>query len=286
MEANLWLLAGIGLLAGLVGSLLGLGGGIFVVPVLTLALGLPMQAAVGISLVGVAATSCTASINYLRERLTNIRLAMVLESVTTIGAVLGALLAVYLSQSFLAALFGCIMVYTAYNMARRPRANRTGAQDSSKTGWTLASSYYDRSQDRVVSYKARRLPAGMSASVIAGAVSGLLGVGGGFIKVPVMNLVMSVPLKVAIATSNLMVGITAVASAFIYFYRGYVHPEVAAPVVIGICLGAWLGSKLAWRASGLTLRRVFVAILGIIAVMMFLKAAGISVQAVWKPGSI
>ncbi|MEW6141973.1 MAG: sulfite exporter TauE/SafE family protein [Chloroflexota bacterium] len=274
METNVWALAGTGLLAGFIGSLLGLGGGIFVVPLLTLALGVPIQSAIGTSLVGVAATSSTASITYLRERLTNIRLAMVLESATTMGAVLGALLAVYLSQTFLAALFGCITVYTAYNMARRPRDKEASAQQSGKTVGTLTSSYYDRSQDRVVSYEVRRLPAGMGASVIAGAVSGMLGVGGGFIKVPVMNLVMSVPFKAAIATSNLMVGITAVASAFIYFYRGYVSPEVAAPVVIGICFGAWLGSKLAWRASGLILRRVFVIVLGAIAIMMFLKAAG------------
>lgn len=276
MEADIWVLAGIGLLAGFTGALLGLGGGIFVIPLLTLAPGLPMPEAVGISLIGVAATSSTASITYLRERLANIRLAMVLEPMTAIGAVLGALLAVYLSQSFLAALFGGILVYAAYSMARRPRAGRTDGQESGEPGGTLASAYYDRSRDRVASYKVRRLPAGMGASTAAGVISGLLGVGGGIIKVPVMNLVMSVPMKAAIATSSLMVGITAAASAFIYFYRGCVHPEAAAPVVIGTCLGAWLGSKAAWRTSGRTLRRTFTVILGITAVMMFLKAAGVS----------
>ncbi len=276
MDANVWVLAGIGLVAGFTGSLLGLGGGIFVIPLLTLALGLPMQAAIGTSLIGVVATSSTASITYLRERLANIRLAVVLESVTTIGAVLGALLAVYLSQSFLAALFGGVLVYVACGMARRPRDDRTDGQETGKPEGTLASAFYDRGRDRVMFYRVRRLPAGMGASTAAGVVSGLLGVGGGIIKVPVMNLVMSVPVKAAIATSNLMVGITAVASAFIYFYRGYVHPETAPPVVIGICLGAWSGSKLAWRASGRSLRRVFVAILGTTAVMMFLKAAGVS----------
>jgi len=276
MEANVWVLAGIGLAAGFTGSLLGLGGGIFVIPLLTLALGLPMQTAIGTSLIGVVATSSTASITYLRERLANIRLAVVLESVTTIGAVLGALLAVYLSQSLLAALFGGVLVYVACGMARGPRDERTEGQEAGGREGTLASAFYDRSRDRVVSYRVRRLPAGMAASTAAGVVSGLLGVGGGIIKVPVMDLVMSVPVKAAIATSNLMVGITAVASAFIYFYRGYVHPETAAPVVIGICLGAWAGSKLAWRASGRSLRRVFVAILGTTAVMMFLRAAGVS----------
>jgi uncharacterized membrane protein YfcA len=276
MEANVWVLAGIGLAAGFTGSLLGLGGGIFVIPLLTLALGLPMQTAIGTSLIGVVATSSTASITYLRERLASIRLAVVLESVTTIGAVLGALLAVYLSQSLLAALFGGVLVYVACGMARGPRDERAEGQEAGGREGTLASAFYDRSRDRVVSYRVRRLPAGMAASTAAGVVSGLLGVGGGIIKVPVMDLVMSVPVKAAIATSNLMVGITAVASAFIYFYRGYVHPETAAPVVIGICLGAWAGSKLAWRASGRSLRRVFVAILGTTAVMMFLRAAGVS----------
>ena len=275
MEANVWALFAIGLAAGFVGSLLGLGGGFFVIPLLTLALGLPIQVAFGTSIVGVVATSGMASITYLKQRLANVRLALVLESVTTVGAVGGAILMSYFSQQVLGAVFGSVMIYVAYNMARQKAGIQPRPPGDTTAPDPLDAAFYDRSQDRVIHYRVRRLPYGMAASVFAGLISGLLGVGGGVIKVPVMNLIMSIPVKAAIATSTFTLGITATASVFIYYFRGFIHPGVAAPVVIGIAAGALAGARVAWRASGHSLRIVFAGILGVMALLMFLKALGI-----------
>jgi hypothetical protein len=274
MEANVCMLAATGLVAGFLGSLLGIGGGFFVIPILSLILHLPLQVAIGTSLISVVATSSVASISYIKSRLTNVRLAVVLESATTIGAVVGAFVAVLLSPSVLSCLFGAILFYISATMAKRPR---TEIPRAFPADGILDSYFRDPALGQTIVYRVRRFRIGMAISVLAGMVSGLLGVGGGVIKVPVMNVIMGVPIKPAVGTSSLMIGITAVASAFVYYHRGYIYPSIVAPVVIGILLGAWLGPRLTSRASGLTLRRMFAGISVAVGILMFLKAAGIVV---------
>jgi uncharacterized membrane protein YfcA len=271
VDANLLLLAAVGLVAGFVGSLLGIGGGFFVIPMLTLALGLPMQTAVGTSLVAVVATSSISSTSFLKSGLTNLKLAMTLEVVTTVGAVAGAFIAVALSQTALGILFAAVMVYVAYTMGRRPgEADRSPHIDADGNTW--GARFFDPSLGRLVSYKVRRMPLGMGLSGLAGLLSGLLGIGGGVVKVPVMSLVMSIPVKAAIATSSYMIGLTAVASAFIYLYRGYILPAVAGSVALGVVAGALIGARVASRAGSLTLRRAFAVITFLVAVTMVLRA--------------
>lgn len=258
--------------------MLGLGGGIFIVPILTLAYHLPIHTAIGTSIVTVAATSCAAASQYTKTGLSNIKLAMLLEISTTIGAVIGGLIAVYLKSQILTAVFGCILIYTSVNMLYRkerieyPKAGVKTVETVDKSVY----SFYDPTLQSRVTYKIRKIPAGAAASGMAGIISGLLGVGGGIIKVPVMNLWMGVPIKVAIGTSNLMIGITAASSAFIYFGRGYIYPAIVAPVVIGVILGAQVGSRLAGKAKGQILRKAFGVVMLIVSVLMFLKSANIS----------
>ena len=219
-------LAATGLVAGILGALLGLGGGIFLVPALTLLFGLPMRVAVGTSLVGVIATSAGVAAVARRGRGADVELALRLELVTAAGAIAGGWLAGLVSAPVMSILFALIVFLTAAYLVYKTLHQRN-------------SSVPERlfSQD----YRPRHWPAGLSVASLAGIVSGLLGVGGGFIKVPVMYAVMDVPLGVATATSNFMVGITAAASVFVYYGRGDIHPLVVIPTALGVFVGAMLG---------------------------------------------
>lgn len=279
------LLTAVGFMAGLFGSMLGFGGGIFVVPILSIFLGIEVHKAIGTSLIAVIATSGSAASVYMKARLTNIRLGMVLETVTTVGAVTGGFLAAALSGQALSALFAVMLVYTGYSMfTRRGREGEIQAGEvpdppvGSGGGFVsaLSEAYYDRALRRSVSYDVKALPAGLLASAAGGAISGLLGLGGGIVKVPVMNVFMGVPIKAATATSNFMVGITAATSAFIYYAHGHITPSLVAPTVIGVFFGAQAGSRLAQRIDGNVLRGIFVVVLGIMAVQMFLRAINVS----------
>lgn len=254
------LLIGGGLAAGAFGSLLGLGGGILIVPLLTLGFGLPLLTAVGVSLVCVIVTSGAAAGVYLERRVANLRLGMTLELFTAIGAMAGGLIAFLVPERFLELLFAGLLAYVALTMARR--------RDPAPAGDTVpdgdSADVVDNSLAARLSgpgYRIRRMPFGVIGSLGAGVMSALLGVGGGLIKVPVMHVVMGVPLRVATATSNLMIGITASASAIIYLLRGGIDPYVAAPTAIGVFLGATLGSRTAHRIDLRVLRGLFVAIL-------------------------
>jgi uncharacterized protein len=254
------LLIGGGLAAGVFGSLLGLGGGILIVPLLTLGFGLPLITAVGVSLVCVIVTSGAAAGVYLERRVANLRLGMTLELFTAIGAMAGGLIAFLIPERFLELLFAGLLGYVALTMARRrdPSPDDEPAADGDPTAAA------DESLAARLSgpgYRVRRIPFGVVGSLGAGVVSALLGIGGGLIKVPVMHVVMGVPLRVATATSNLMIGITASASAIIYLLRGGIDPYVAAPTAIGVFLGATLGSRTAHRIDVRVLRGLFVAIL-------------------------
>jgi uncharacterized protein len=266
------MLAG-GTAAGLFGSLLGLGGGILIVPLLTLGFGLPVREAVGASLVAVIVTSGASAGVYLQRNVANLRLGMVLELFTAIGALVGGLVAFLLSDQVLAGLFAALLIYVAVSMAR-PKAPPPADADAPTTAGAAPAARFGLRLDGP-GYRIARLGPGAVGSVGAGIVSAVLGVGGGLVKVPVMHLVMGVPLRVATATSNLMIGVTASASAVIYLLRDEVDPYVAGPIAVGVFLGASVGSRVAHRIDLRILRLLFVAILLYTAVQMIRRALGV-----------
>jgi uncharacterized protein len=275
---GLLMLAG-GTAAGLFGSLLGLGGGVLIVPLLTLGFGLDLRAAVGVSLVSVIMTSSAAAGVYLEKHVANLRLGMTLELFTATGALVGGLVAFLLDERLLSFLFAVLLAYVAFTMARgsrqdrhvgEPPPERPGPEDDAPPGRTAAIVADLSGED----YAVRHLGRGIVGSAGAGIVSALLGIGGGIIKVPLMHLVMGVPLRVATATSNLMIGITAAASAVIYIFRGQIDPFVAGPTAIGVFIGATIGSRVAGRIDLRILRWLFVIVLSYTAVQMFLRAIG------------
>ncbi len=272
----LLLLAGGGFGAGIFGSLLGLGGGILIVPLLTFGFGLPFREAVGVSLVCVIVTSSAAAGVYLERHLANLRLGMLLEVFTASGALVGGLVAFLLPDRVLAGLFAILLAYTGATMLRRGvTAAREGAgpiepgEDPAGPADTPGAF---RAALAGPGYRPARLGAGIGGSVFAGLVSALLGVGGGIVKVPLMHLVMGVPLKVATATSNLMIGVTAAASAIVYLMRGGIDPLVAGPTAVGVFAGAMVGSRVAQRIDLRVLRLLFVAVLALTAIQMTLRA--------------
>jgi uncharacterized protein len=273
----LLLLAGGGFGAGVFGSLLGLGGGILIVPLLTFGFGLDFRAAVGVSLVCVIVTSSAAAGVYLERHLANLRLGMLLEVFTASGALIGGLIAFLLPDRVLAGLFALLLVYTAVTMLRR-RATSAGDASPSIENPDAAGAAQAPGPFRAAlagpGYRPVRLGAGIGGSVFAGVVSALLGVGGGIVKVPLMHLVMRVPLKVAAATSNLMIGVTASASAIVYLMRDGINPLVAGPTAVGVFAGAMVGSRVAQRIDVRLLRLLFVAVLALTAVQMTLRALG------------
>ena len=271
------LLAVVGFVGGTFGSMVGLGGGVFIIPALTLFLDVPIHSAIAAGLVAVVATSTTAAAAYIRDDLTNMRLGMTMETMTVTGALVGGLVGSALSRGVLSAVFGAIMIAVSVYMGLRRQGGGLPPVADENLG-LLGASYYDRNLDATVRYTVRRLPEGMAASFVAGTVSGLLGVGGGFLKVPVMVLAMRVPVRAAVSTSAFMVGVTACAGAAVYFARGMVDPVVTVPVVLGIAGGAYLGSKLALRVRSSVLAGVLSFVLFALAVQMLLASAGVSVR--------
>lgn len=278
---GLLLLAVLGLGAGWLGALVGIGGGVVIVPALVLGFGADVKSAVATSLVAVIATSTAAGSVYLGRGLANMRLGMTLEVATTIGGITGGLVAATVPSDVLAGVFATIMAVTAVLMFRRGSAEEevVAEADGDSSGWeepgALAGAYRDPIGGRLVAYRVHRVPLGSAVSLVAGAVSGMLGVGGGFLKVPAMNLGMGVPMKVATATSNFMIGVTAAASVFIYFNRGYIEPLVVVPVVLGVVLGSLAGTRLSGAAPPELLKRVLAVVLIGVAVEMGLRSAGV-----------
>lgn len=280
--ADLSLLTVTGLVAGGLGAMLGIGGGLLVIPVLVLGFAVPVHVAVATSLVAVVATSTATGSVYVGRGLTNMRLAMTLELATTLGAIAGGISAAILPERALLAVFAAFTLLTAGLLfTRRGVGEAVGArpaEGSSQTGEArghLAGTYLDEQHGRLLGYRVRRLPVGMAVSAVAGGVSGLLGVGGGFLKVPAMTLGMGVPIKVAAATSNFMIGVTAAASLVIFYQRGFVHPLVAAPVALGVGVGALAGTRIAARVPAVALARLLGAMLIAAAVQMVLKSVGV-----------
>ena len=269
-----------GFLAGLLGALLGLGGGVFVVPALILAFGMPHLPAVGTSNVAVVATSTAGASSYVRSRLTNIRLALVLLVSTTLAALISSLVASFVPTQILSVLFAGVLVYTALTMLRGKRAappafDPTDKSDDPSARLGLDAAYYDLASDKVEMYRPKRVRAGTAISALAGVIAGLLGVGGGIVQMPVMNLLMSVPIKAATGTSNFMVGVTATSAAFVRYASGDIDPRIAVPVALFVFLGARVGAWLVPRTPSALLRRIFAFVALGIAVLMLLQGLGI-----------
>lgn len=264
------LIAASGALASLLGSLVGIGGGLILVPALTLGLGVPIHHAVAASLVSVIANSSMASIGYTRDEITNIRLGMTLEVATTLGAVCGGLAAAWLDRQALMLLFAAVLGASAVQLLLKGRR----AEDALRREepGRFGGRFHDAALAGEVSYAVRRLPGGLALSALAGATSGLLGIGGGPIKVPMMTVMMGIPMKAAAATSNFMIGVTACASAALYYGRGMMSPAVAVPAALGSLAGAWAGARLSPRVRDAHLTLLLSVILTLLALKMGLEA--------------
>ncbi len=259
--------------AGFLGSLTGLGGGVVIVPLLTLLLGVDIRYAIGASLVSVIATSSGAAAAYVREGYTNIRVGMFLEVATSGGAILGAFLAAYVAPSLIAVLFGLVLLHSAYLSLRKheePPAV-SGPPDRVAEWLRLDSSY--PSGAGMSDYRVRRIPLGFGLMGLAGVLSGLLGIGSGALKVIAMDQAMGLPFKVSTTTSNFMIGVTAAASAGVYLSRGYVDPGLSMPVMLGVLAGAFTGARTLAGARTKTLRLAFSVVILVLAVQMIYSGA-------------
>ncbi|HZY95245.1 MAG TPA: sulfite exporter TauE/SafE family protein [Candidatus Bathyarchaeia archaeon] len=264
--------------AGLVGALFGLGGGILIIPFLTLVEGVPLPFAIGASIVSVVATSSASAATYVHDHLTNLRLGMLLEVGTVAGAITGAYVAGLVPSSILFFLFALMLLYATVLMisGRKIDIPTNVIADSLARRFNLGGEYQDTSTGTRVMYNVMRIPHTLGISYLAGIVSGLLGVGGGIIKVPTLNLVSKVPVKVASATSNFMIGVTAAASASVYFLRGNVEALLVAPLVLGVVGGASIGTRLLRITPPMKIKVMFGILLAGISVVMILKAFNVA----------
>ncbi|HEV7522369.1 MAG TPA: sulfite exporter TauE/SafE family protein [Candidatus Angelobacter sp.] len=252
--AAIALLVAIGFFAGGFGALAGVGGGIIVTPLLAIYFGLPMHQAIGVTLLCVIATSTATSSMYVERHVTDVRLGMTLELATTVGALIAALVAHHINRRTLAVLFVCFLLYSAGSMVRKAWDSRN-----------------EQREETIPEYTPQNYPVGLAASFIAGGFSGLLGIGGGPIKVPVMLLFMKVPLRVAAATSNFMIGVTAATSAYVYWGRGDVRVDIAAPLVAGVFAGSLLGARISPKIRSFYTLMLLVGIAGWLAIQMIYK---------------
>ena len=262
------IVAGASFVAGFLGSLTGLGGGVVIVPLLTLVFGADIHYAIGASLVSIIATSSGAAAAYVREGFTNIRIGMLLEIGTTIGALVGAYLVGIIPPNVIAIIFGLVLLQSAY-LASKHRPERATADlpaDPIAARLKLDSTFPTPQGE--VRYHVRRVPGAFALMGLAGMLSGLLGIGSGAVKVLAMDQVMLMPFKVSTATSNFMIGVTAAASAGIYLHRGYVVPGLAMPVMLGVLAGAMVGARLLFRLPVRQLRILFALVIVVLALEM------------------
>lgn len=273
----------IAVVAGSFGAVLGIGGGLFIIPSLTLFMGVKLKTAIAASVVAVIATSLGGGNVYVRTHVADVRLGLLLALATVPGAVVGALLATRVSTRALAAVFAAVLAVSAYRMIASTRGAQERPQsspadrDDHLSRLRLREEYYEASTGQVVRYRVRRVGYGVGASTLAGLISGLLGVGGGIVQVPVMNVIMQVPIKVATTTSTYVIGITAMAGAFVYYNHrpSFVDPALAVPVTIGVFIGASIGSNVLGRISQRALRNTFTLVLAVYTVQMVLRVFGI-----------
>ena len=273
-------LLGAACMAGFFGALLGVGGGVFIVPVMVLMFHLPMKVAVAASIVSVIATSNAGGSSYVDQRITNLKLAMFLEIATTIGALTGSVLAIYLQQWVMLIIFAVMLFYMSYmafttrNLDDQ-RIAAGGFANAKQDRWSrylgLRGSYHDVAANREVEYVVNGAPVGATFSYLAGMASGLLGVGGGVLKVSAMNGYMNVPMKVAVGTSKLMIGVTAAVSSILFFLAGLIHFSVVAPVALGTTIGATIGTTVMNRLHSSKLKWIFTALMAYLAYGMLAK---------------
>jgi len=257
---------GISAVAGFLGSLTGLGGGVVVTPVLTLLMGVSLHHAMGAALISVIATSSGAAAAYVREGFSNVRVGMFLEIATTLGAVAGAHLVAVVPASALAIVFGAVLLYSAWQSVHQPAERHTTESDPLAARLRLSGSYPEAG--RMVAYGIQRVKAGFAMMFGAGLISGLLGIGSGALKVIAMDQIMKIPFKVSTTTSNFMIGVTAAASAGIYIRHGYIEPALAAPVMLGVLSGSVIGARRLAGTRVHALRLVFGGVVAIMAVEM------------------
>ncbi|WP_212948226.1 sulfite exporter TauE/SafE family protein [Paenibacillus cookii] len=267
----------ISILAGIVGSVLGLGGGIIVTPALTLLFGVSIEHAIGASIISVIATSSGSAIAYIRDRITNLRVGMFLEIATTVGAITGAFIGGLIAPNLLYIIFGLLLVYSAVNMIKRKKGGQQEqiAMHPAAAKLRLGGSYYDKAAQEQISYNVGNVYGGFGVMYGAGVVSGLLGIGSGSFKVMAMDVFMKLPLKVSTATSNFMMGVTAAASAGVYLLRGDIDPHIAGPVALGVLAGATIGAQIMQRMKSKTIRMLFIPVLLYVAFQMIYEGVAL-----------
>ena len=253
--------------AGILGALTGLGGGVVIVPLLTLLFGVDIHYAIGAALVSVIATSSGAAAAYVREGYSNIRVGMFLEVATTIGALTGAALVLYLKVSVISVIFGVVLLYSAYASLSDHAPPSANAKPDRIASWLRMDSTYP-TPNGLERYHVRGVPLGLALMFIAGVLSGLLGIGSGAVKVLAMDKAMKLPFKVSTTTSNFMIGVTAAAGAGIYLSRGYIDPGLAMPVMLGVLAGSLLGARILVGAKVRVLRLVFSGVIAVLAAEM------------------
>ncbi|MBR1593402.1 MAG: sulfite exporter TauE/SafE family protein [Bacteroidales bacterium] len=253
--------------AGLLGSLTGLGGGVVVIPLLTLLFGVDFHYAVGAALVSSIATSSGSGSAYVKEGITNIRLGMFLEIATTIGAVSGAFVAIWLNSSTIAVIFGCVLLLTAA-MQQRRKTDHEGVKGSELARRLKLYGTWPQKDGSRKAYELRNVGGGFGVMYVAGVLSGILGIGSGVLKVIAMDSLMKVPFKVSTTTSNFMMGVTACASAVVYVQRGNITPAIACPVMVGVLIGALTGARLLKRLDVSLLRKIFALVIVLVAINM------------------
>ena len=272
----------IAVFAGFLGSLVGLGGGIIITPALTILFGFDIKYAIGASIVAVIATSSGSAIAFVKDHVSNMRVGMLLEVFTTAGGVVGALMAGVFSSKLLYIFFSLILLNSFYGMLKKTGLITKGKKeeevvenDKYADKYKLNSSYYDKATGETVEYNVTNVPQGSLVMFGAGFASGLLGIGSGAFKVVALDTYMKLPIKVSTATSNFMMGVTATASALIYFFNGTINPAVAAPIAIGTLIGSRTGAKVMQRLDAKYIRYIFLPILLFTIINMLLKGLGV-----------
>lgn len=256
--------------AGFLGAILGIGGGMIIVPVLTLWLHVDIRYAVAASLISIVATSSSAAASFLKDHLTNLRVAILLEVGTVFGAITGFLISSFINASYLYLLFGIFLLFSAVMMFRKREDSLSQNDHSWSKRLNFASSFPTQRGD-FVSYKVENVPLGLGFMYVAGILSALLGIGSGILKVLAMDGAMKLPMKVSSATSNFMIGVTATASAGAYFIRGDIHPQIVAPVAVGIIIGSAIGARALVKMNAQVIRKIFVILLTIVSIEMMIK---------------
>lgn len=267
----------ISITAGVLGSILGLGGGIIITPVLTLFFGIDIKYAIGASIVSVIATSSGAAIAYIKDKITNIRIGMFLEIATTTGAITGAFLSGLINTKYLYLIFGMVLLYSVINMIKKSKSELPKNIETHPIAakLNLNGAYYDKVLNQEIQYNVTGVYGGFGMMYVAGVISGLLGIGSGIFKVMAMDLFMKLPLKVSSATSNFMIGVTAAASAGVYLIRGDIDPKISAPVALGVLFGATIGTKVMQNLKSKTIRKIFIPVVLYVSVEMIIKGLGV-----------